>query len=208
MKPLLLICMMTTLCVLLASTPPALADDYDADLQFQVVPGECMQFRSLPGSPSSPLYWDVMLSYAACIQDRSIHRIDQAEELETFVEQLHTALGPSLQYYAIAIEDGPTPIKLRAAYAIAVAQVALMTRARASLAAPQLRDRLEQLLEPHAQLAHLLFTAIYQEAAENPALAPDPVTRYVVRSSRTFAIELRKRWAIPREQGEPPLMLF
>jgi hypothetical protein len=192
--------------MLLVVAPPVRADD-PRSAQIVVVPSECVQFWSIPGGASSPAAWDAILSFAACIQDGSVYRVERADQLEAFVEQRQAGLGPSLQLYQMAIEEGPGPIRLRAAYYIGLGQVALMTRARASLASPDLRPHLEPLLEPHAKLAYFVFTTIERAVAIDPGMSPDVVTRYMVRSARELAASLRRARSIPTDEDTPLLAL-
>lgn len=187
--------------LLLANAQDVRADDETA--QLVIVPGDCDQFWTARAPIGSSRAWDAMLSFAACIQDVTIERVDQPSQLEGLVQQLQWGLGPSLQFYVIAIKQGPDVVKLRAAYAVALGQVSLMTRARASLASPALRPRLEELLDPHARLAHLVFTAIARTAEEAPELVENAVIRYMVTSSRAFAAELRAGAATDWTIGEP-----
>jgi hypothetical protein len=186
--------------LLLALASPATAAEPPADANIVMIPAECMQFWSIADDASSPMVWDAMLSFAGCVQDARVYRVADADELPTFVAQLHTSLGPALQFYVVAIYEGPTVIKLRAAYHIGLGQVALLTRARMSIV-PQLGPALEPLLEQHAKLAYLIFTLIERAADSNPALARDPVNRYMVQSSRELAASLRADWSIPLEDG-------
>ncbi|HEX7704072.1 MAG TPA: hypothetical protein VF403_25190 [Kofleriaceae bacterium] len=133
---------------------------------------------------------------------------------------MEVSLDPSIQFYAVAIDEGPGPVQLRAAYQIASGQVALMTRARASIVTPldlctnaaasatwrELHVRLEPLLEDHANLAWLIFVTIDRAATNDPDLAPDIVTRNMVRSARELATLLDKSWSIHRK-AEVPILL-
>lgn len=158
---------------------------------------ECGQFWSFPGGVSSPAGWDALISFASCTQDRRVYLVEDAGELEGLVNALEDALAPSMQLYAAAIEQGPPDVQLRAAYHVGLAQIAMMTRARASLASSDLRTSLEPLLEPHAELAYYVFTTIHRAAADDPALCRDVVTRNMARSSRLLSDALRTRWATP-----------
>ena len=93
---------------------------------------ECGQFWSFPGGVSSPAGWDALISFASCTQDRRVYLVEDAGELEGLVNALEDALAPSMQLYAAAIEQGPPDVQLRAAYHVGLAQIAMMTRARAS----------------------------------------------------------------------------
>jgi hypothetical protein len=144
-----------------------------------------------PQDVREPRDWDDVLSFAARIQDRSVYYVDDAEQLAFLVEELEAGLEPSLRLYISAVNEGPGPIQLRAAYYIGIGQVALMTRARASLATPELRDALEPLLEPHAQIACVLFATIDQQSLFDPSLAPDAANRFMIRSARDQLASLR-----------------
>jgi hypothetical protein len=186
-----------------AQTPET--PETDASAQLVLVPSECLQFWELSGDPSWPGAWDAVLSLAACTQDRSVHSIDDAEQLADFVDELQTALAPSLRLYLAAIDEGPPQVRIHAAYYVALGQVALMTRARASLMTPELRSQLEPLLEPHAEVAYLVFSEIARAAAVDPWLAHDDVTRYMVRSACAHAASLRRsEWVVPED--DTPLL--
>jgi hypothetical protein len=186
--------------IVLLANAPALADD-DTAFGFKSIPIECDRYRDVPGGSESPVGWDHLLSFGACIQDASIVRIDDPEELRQQIDDLADALDPALQLYLRAVEYGPPPIKLRASYQIALAMVALITRARSSIVAPQdlmtntaaaakyraLHAQLESRLTPAAYVAATGFHLIDKAATENPSLAADPVTKPMVRSARRFA---------------------
>jgi hypothetical protein len=185
-----------SIALILAFAPAAIADEAAAPSQIIVIPVECMEFWRIPGGSSSPVAWDALLSFAACIQDTTINHVDRADQLEALVEQLQAGLEPSLQFYGAALSEGPGPTKLRAAYFAALGQIALITRARASISSPALRERLDALLEPHAKLAYTMFTSIGRTVADDPRLAPDAVSRYMVRSSRNLADSLCNSWPV------------
>ena len=189
MKSLLLF----VLALVLAVARPAYADELSG-APIVVVPGECTRFWQIPGGTSSPAVWDQLLSFASCIQDTSVDRVDRAEELPGFVDELQGSLQPTIQLYMVAINEAPDHIKLRAAYAIAMGQLALITRARASLANPALREQLEALLDRHAELAYMVFTTIDGAALEDPLRAQNPVDEYIFRSSHQQVLLLEKRW--------------
>ena len=194
--------------LVLFAAHPALADiseeDSDEEKTVVVMPTECAQFWTIPGGPDSPVAWDTVLSFAACIQDDAVARVEHVEELESFVEALQVRLEPSLQFYLVAIEEAPGPVKLRAAYYIGLGQVALTTRTRASVSDPKLRVHLEPLLAPHLELAYKIFVIIEEAAQEDPHLVADPVARNMVRSAREHARVLRE--AMPLETEQAPLV--
>src|SRR5689334_2770172 len=176
--------------------------------QLVVIPTECLQYWSIPDSAESPVGWNQVLSFAACIQDATVARIEDANLLETLADEMQLALDPALQLYVAAMEQGPGPIKVRAALQIAMAEAALITRARMSIAAPpdlptnavaaarhrELHERLEALLEPQAIFASALVRVVDRAVAGEPRLAPDVVTRNLLASARRVAAQLRKSW--------------
>lgn len=187
--------------------------DIAGSRQLVVIPGECVQFVSIPGGGESPAGWNQVLSFAACIQDATTARIEDADELEDFVDELQSALEPALELYVAAVEQGPGPIKVRAALQIAMAEAALITRARSSIPAPSalrsnadaaarhrvLHERLEPLLEPQATFVCLLVAMVDRAVAREPALARDVVTRTLLASALRVAAQLRKSWSIPED---------
>lgn len=198
-----------------AISTPVVADETPDSPELVIIPVECTV--SLGDSSQS---WDELLSFANCIQDATLARVERVDELEGLVEGMQAALEPSIVFYSIAIEQGPGPVKVRAAFQIAAGQVALMTRARSSIVTPtdlssnaaaadrydELHRRLEPLLEQHAMLAWLIFVTIDRAVANTPELAPDVVTRNMVRSARAYAALLGKSWSFPREKSEAPLV--
>src|ERR1044071_2187783 len=110
--------------------------DVSSSRQFVVTPSECAQYWLIPGGPESPAGWNQLLSFAACVQDATVARIEDEDELEQLVDELQSALDPALQLYIAAVEEGPGPIKIRATLQIAMAEAALITRARTSIPAP------------------------------------------------------------------------
>jgi len=175
---------------------PALADEPPDVVELLFVPAECKPFWSIPGGAGSPAAWDAVVSFASCIQDRSLYRVERADELTAFVERLQAALDPALQLYVAVLDGAPDRIRLRAAYYIAAGQVALITRARLSLAAPELRPALDRLLVPHAQLAYLVFSGIEEAVASDPTLVRDSVNAYMARSAHELALQLQRSWSI------------
>ena len=191
------------------------ADDAPQSHQLLVIPDECAPYWLMPGGIDSPAGWNQVLSFAACVQDATIAHIERLDEIEDVVQQLQASLESPLQMYIAAIEQGPGPVKVRAALHVAMAQAALITRARASIAAPAdlrtnpeaaaryraLHERLESVLEPRARLACTIVAVIDRAVAGDPALAPDPMTRNMLASARTIAALLRKTWSLPPERA-------
>lgn len=189
--------------------------------QLAVIPSECAPYWSIPGGLESPASWNQLLSFAACVQDATVARIEHVDELEHLVEYLQSALDPTLQIYLAAIEEGPTAIKIRATLQIAMAEAALITRARASIPVPldlrtnalaaarhrELHDRLEPLLEEQALFTCALVTVVDRAIAGDPNLVLDAATRNLLATARRVAAQLRSSWSIPDEiklrPGEP-----
>lgn len=206
------------LAVVLAATP-AVAGDRGATVASSGAPQpawswievspECQRF--LPDVARDPeLAWNQLLSFASCVQDASVGRLTEAEQIEPLVDELSEALSPALLLYLEGIEHGPPLIKLRAAYQAAMAHVALTTRLRASIRAPlevsdpadwtryrSLHDRLEPHLLAAQQTAWFAFAVIDRVVTHDPSLARDPVMRNVVRDARVMLRLLR---AVATEQ--------
>jgi hypothetical protein len=192
--------------VLAALVRPAVADELPEPSDIMLVPAECMELWSIPGGTGSPAVWDAAISFASCIQDRSIYVIDRADQLPEFVDNLQAALGPALQFYVAALAEAPDRVKLRAAYYIGAGQVALITRARLSLTTTTLRPALEPLLEPSARLAYSIFTGIERVAAADSTLMQDVVVRHMVRSAHELARQLQRSWSIPVDDTPPRVL--
>lgn len=186
-----------------------------------LVPAGCARYWPTPGGITSPATWNQALSFAACVQDVTIARVDDVDRLPDLVDQLETAFTPALQVYLAVIEDAPAPVKVRATLQIAMAQLALITRARSSIAAPpdlatnrasytryrELHARLEPWLERPARLACKLIMVIDREVTLDPSLAPDVVTQNMVASAREQAVLLRKVWSIPYDEADTRLVI-
>lgn len=193
----------------------ARADQGPRSPQLVVIPDECAAYWLMPGGIESPAGWNQVLSFAACVQDTTVAHIERLDEIEDVVQQLQSALESPLQMYTAAIERGPGPVKVRAALHVAMAEAALITRARASIAAPAdlrtnpeawtrhraLHQRLESVLEPTARLACTIVALIDRAVAGDPALAPDPMTQNMLASARTVAALLRKTWPLRPERA-------
>ncbi len=172
-----------------------------AEPTFAIVPVECVQFWPAES-------WDELLSLAACSQDATVGQIRFEGEVDGLLEELDAALMPTLQIYYAAVRNGPAPIKLRAGFQMAMTQVSMITRARLSIVetarhrAP--RDVLERKLEPTARHAWNMFVAIERAAINDPAYAPDTVTRHMLRMGRVYAAALDASWHFTRER--PPIL--
>lgn len=182
--------------------------------QLVVIPSECALYWSIPGGAGgagSPVGWYHLLSFAACVQDATIVQVEDTDELEGLVDELQAALDPALRLYMTAVEQGPGPIKVRAALQMAMAEAALIARARMSIVTPwdlrtnaaaaarhrQLHERLEPLLAPPARFACTVITEVDRVVSDEPGLAPDAITRNLLASARRVATQLRKSWPIP-----------
>lgn len=182
-----------------------------------VIPAECADYWAIPGGASSPAAWNQLLSFAACVQDTSIEEVDDPSQLPELVEQMTRQLADVMPLYLAALERGPAPIRVRAAYQIGAAHVSLLVRARASIvAAPdlfisaqaaaryrELHVRLEPLLERTARIALASFIAVERLAASDRWLARNAGLVPVVRSAHQLAELLRRDWPEPptRERG-------
>jgi hypothetical protein len=193
---------------------PARADE---SWRSVIVPMDCAVYFGMQEDGAED--WNRWLSFAACAQDASVGEIDDVAQLPGLVEDLQASLVPTLGLYMAAVKRGPGPVKLRAAFQMAMTQVALITRARSSIKAPdiwtdpsaavrfeQLHTELEPLLEEPAFLAWILFGGIDRLVTENRSLAPDPVTRNMARMARELATELGQSWSFPRERENSPVL--
>jgi len=186
-----------------------------------LVPAECARYWSIPGGITSPVAWNQALSFAACLQDATIARVDDVDRLPGLVDQLEKSLVPALQVYLAVIEEAPGPMKVRATLQLAMAQVALITRARSSIAAPpdpatnwasytryrELHARLEPWLEPPAKFAIKLITVIDREVTLDPSLAPDVVTQNMVSLARAQAVLLQKVWPTSHDEADTRIVV-
>ena len=187
------------------ASPRTAAAQEPGELQLVVIPSECTPYLVVPGGARTPMYWNQLLSFAACIQDASIAQIETGADLRAALEELESRLIPSLELYVKAADGGPGDVQLRAAYQVAMTYVALMVRARASIAqVPRLRTRLESELEPVKRAALAVFELVDRVAGEDPAIARDPVTAYMVRSARQVAYLLKK----DLERSRPDLQIL
>lgn len=173
----------------LALAHPAMADERGT---VTMVPADCVPYWR--GADTATPEWNSVLSLAGCLQDASIEAIGDRDDLPAFIDRLASRLIPSLALYATAVQDGPDPVKLRAVYQIGLAEVSFIVRARRSIASPALRPRLEELLEPSAAIAILAFAAVVHVAAEDPSMASDPVTRFMVRDAYQRLEQMVEAW--------------
>jgi hypothetical protein len=170
-------------------------------ISLEPIPIECRAFASLPEDARDDIVgWNQALSLAACLQDASVARVTDPDELEAMVDAYARALEVPTMIDVGALEYGPGPIQLRAAYQVAMLHVTLIVRARSSIVAPpdlatnpeaalrvrRLHAQLEPLLAHSAQTAWVAFAVIDRAVEEEPGLASDPVTKNVVRSARAM----------------------
>lgn len=206
------------ICVVLATTVSLIgvagADEVRRAPGFVLIPPDCVQFLSMPGGSESPAVWNQVLSLGACIQDSTVMNVDRVEHLADMVNELDISLAPAIEVYMSAIDGGPKYVQVRAALQVAMAEVALIVRARSSIATPsnlandrkaaaryrELHARLEPLLEPAARLTCILIARIDQEVAREPSLVADAVTRGLLASAREAAVQLRRSMSIPEER--------
>lgn len=201
--------------VLMLSSATVLADAVPTDPEL-LLPPECMPYSAAPVDIESVATWNQVLSFAACVQDVSMESIDDPDQLPALMAGFELALVPTVALYVSALQYGPAAIQLRAAFQIGMVHVAMITRARASLAGSldrstnraaaaryrELQQRLEPLLEDSARLAWALFAMIDRVAADDPSVASDEVTRNMVRASRE--LERTLRWSVATPETETP----
>lgn len=178
------------------------------------IPAACLPYADTTTDIEEAATWNQILSFAACVQDASLEHIDDAEQLPALIARFELALAPSMALYLAALEHGPTPVQLRAAFQIGMMQISLITRARESLVAPddrqknaksaasyrKLQHQLEPLLQTPAKLAWTLFMTIDQVASEAPSTITDDVTRNMVRTSHAMAQSLR--WSLDDDESD------
>ena len=168
------------------------------------IPPECEAYAAGTALDENQA-WNQLLSFAGCVQDATIPRITERAQLGPMVDRLHHALAPALVLYLEAIEHGPPGIRLRAAYAAGMANIALVTRLRSSLAAPAdwsdgaavaryraLHDELEPLLLRARRTAWVAFAAVDRAAALEPSVARDPVVRHAVATARAMLEQMNR----------------
>lgn len=172
---------------------------------------ECRQYAWIPADARDDILgWNQLLSLAACLQDSSITPVRNSDELTAMVDAYVDALEVPMMIYFGALENGPGPIQLRAAYHIAMLHLTLIVRARSSIVAPSdlttnpdaarrdsaLHAELEELIAPSAWIAWKSLDVIVRATEADPSLAPDPVTQNMVRSARAMLATLPR----PTEQ--------
>jgi len=190
------------------------------------VPAQCRRYAEIPAYTPDVFAWNQMLSLAACVQEPSLAHVADPEQLNGMVDELFAGIAPSMLIYLDALAHAPGPMQLRAAYHVALAHVALVTRARLSILPPpdslatavvstaprnrasalryhELQTELEPLLDGAMQTARIALIVIDRAATADPSLAPDAVTRNMVTTARAML----ERWpASPNdlERREPP----
>jgi hypothetical protein len=180
-----------------SSTDGSAADELPADDTAKIPPA-CRAYATGEAVDLTTA-WDKLLSFAGCVQDASLEPITDLAQLPAAVGKRYDALAPAIMLYLEAIEHGPVPVRLRAAYAVGLANVALITRLRSSLVAPadpsnaaamvryhMLQAELEPLLLRAQRTAWIAFTVVDRAEAEEPAIAADPVARNAVIASRAM----------------------
>jgi hypothetical protein len=159
----------------------------------QGFPARCQIYTQIPADArESGMAWNQLLSFAACVEDtRTV--VGTSDDIGKLVEDMAHALAPSLALYLQAIEKGPAPVQIRAAYHVGMAYLGLVTRARAAIKAPhdltdeaamaEFRDKhakLEKLLAPALKACRMTFVVIVAAAKQDPSVAPDEMTRNIV----------------------------
>jgi hypothetical protein len=149
------------------------------------------------GRPEAALRsWDDALSFAGCIEDNSVPTVTRADEVAPMVEAMMRGLAPTILIDLDALQHGSGRIQLRAAYQVALAHVALITRARRAIGGdPALRDVLEPELERARQTAWIAAIVIERAIEREPTLASDEVGRNIARVAHVLAIQLDGQWS-------------
>jgi len=201
-------------CALVLSSPAATGAPTVEDPTLRI-PLACREFAYRPGGASSPAAWNQLLSLTACMQDSGRETLDEALDCPGYVAYLEDKLKPVVTVYLSALQLGPGPIQLRAAYQIGMAHVGLIVRARSSIVAPPdpgsssrealhyraLHTALEPALERAAAIAMVSFSAVDQAVTLDPQLDADAVTAFMVRDARAQLVYLRNRWPDLRVPG-------
>jgi hypothetical protein len=175
------------------------ASEATPETETAAVPEHCKMYTVIPADArDSGIAWNQLLSFAACVQDTSVYDATKPDELGEVVSAMAATLAPSLTLYLHAIEHGPGPVQLRAAYHVGMTYVAMVTRARASLVAPPevkkseaaaanyrvLHARLETALAPVLKAARMTFMVIIAAADADPSIAGDEMTKRFVAEAR------------------------
>lgn len=146
--------------------------------------------------------WSSLISVATCMQDARVAPIDDPATVQRTVEELAAELAPSVLSYVFAMEGGPAAVQLAAAYHIGLTSVALATRARRGIAAPDLGDpvavrraallhaRVEDALAPALETARVSFGLVVTIAMHERGLGRDPVLRNMIRSAVAMLVLL------------------
>lgn len=197
--------------ILLALSTGAAVAEAERDVhapRLVVIRAECLPYFTLPTEQMSIAAWNDALSFAACAQDASTYRVTSTDDLSELVGRMQEALTPSLEIYADAIQRAPGAYKLRAAFQIGMAELGLVTRARASIPPGHaaVHAALEPLLRPQAKLAWLSFSVVANAASDDPSLVPDAVTQYMARTAREHARLLGTSWGFEPDQRERPAL--
>ncbi|MCX5747408.1 MAG: hypothetical protein NT062_33505 [Proteobacteria bacterium] len=171
--------------------------------------GECQTFRRLAGTTDAHQVASQLLSFASCMQDASVERVTDPDELPAMVGRLTARLAPVMPAYVRVLERGPDQLQVRAAYFIGMAYVNLMVRARSAIIRPanvvvdevaaardrELHVRLERLLFTPARIARLSFAVIDHAVTADPRLAADPVTAHMVQTAHALGVLLQRDWS-------------
>src|SRR5262245_37638683 len=91
-----------------------------------VTPDECNEYAAIPEDARDPMAFasQQALSFAACMLDTSVARIDEPKALPGMVEELTNNTAPAMMVYLVALEHAPPALQLRVAYQLGVANVA------------------------------------------------------------------------------------
>ncbi len=100
---------------------------------------QCRPYALLPGDSTSELVpWNQRLSLAACRQEVHLPAVVQAEQLRPMLALLHATMAPSIAIYQDARENGPTQVKILAAYGLGMTYVNTIVCARNTIMASEM----------------------------------------------------------------------
>lgn len=188
----------TALAVVSLAAPLARADvpapqHVEPVAAYGVLPTACRPFTVRYADARDETFrWNQRLSLAGCLQDASMATVANADELAALLDELNERLVPAMLVDLEVLEHAPTAVQAGAAFEVAMANVSLIVRMRASIVRPDspLHATVEDLLDHAKRTAWLSFALIDRAATAFPSIAADPVGAYEVRYARSYLAEL------------------
>jgi hypothetical protein len=164
----------------------------------QDLPMQCARFVPVDPDDDSPKAWNGALSFAACTQDTTLAPIATVDDVGPAVDRLARRLSPTASMYLIALELGPDYLRIRAAYHLGLAQLAMIVRARRSVVTtdPAVRAALEDALVPYLQASWLVFATLDEAARADPAIEVTELDPALIVRARQLRHEL-DAYAVP-----------